>query len=401
MVLVGSMINEPMDFQEEDEFGKNFIKDTSTIKHPRKHKVNILQLTTGSQVAVEESTGVTISRIGRAELTLVCAVSVDDATYYGGQTVSITYKSNDGVTHAAIMTIHAVATDTEVAFYKTGVNSSDGINYGTVAVTDFYCLLTMTTSKVTDAGETIGCGSTGALTYGVIQAASTAALAADIHGIGDVFVRGHSDVASLQSKATKLKYFTPWGEQKFGIASTAANATTEVRYLVATSAFVSTGVYVGDFYRVITFVTDTVPAGGVYMILCDAACDNVNGVGGDIYGHIEEAIKEMLTSYFWAAPNRITYLKSIHMGIPAAAANGVLLHIAYTPYGHPHAVLEEHSLSGGSHHREALNLRIEPDTDVNLTIADIADPSTPSIILEYVYGKMTKAAELALVDGGV
>ena len=399
MVLVGSMVNEPMTFQEENEFGKTFIKDTSTIKHPRKQRVHILQLTTGTQVAVEESTGVTISRIARAELTLVGAASHLHATY-SGEVLTITYQSNDGVTHAATMTFPVTETD-ETAFYKTGVDSSDGINYGTVAVTDFYNLLTLSSSIITQAGNTFGIGSTGALTEGVIQAGATAAVAADIHGVGDVFVRGHSDVASLQSKATRLRYFTPWGEQKFAIASTVANATTEVRYFVATSAFVATTVYVGDFYRVITFTTDTVPAGGVYMILTDAACGAVDGSGGDVYGHIEEAIKEMLTSYFWAAPNRITYLKSIHMGIPAAAANGVLLHIAYTPYGHPHAVLEEHSLSGGSHHREALNLRIEPDTDVNLTIADIADTSTPSIILEYVYGKMTKAAELALVDGGV
>jgi len=399
MVLVGSMINEPMVFLEEGEFGKNFIKDTNTIKQPRKHRVHILQLTDGTPTAVEESTGVTIARIGKTELTLVGAGSADD-NYYDDETVTITYESNDGVRHTASM-IFNTTTTTEVAFTKTGVNSSDGINYGKVAVTDFYNLLTMVTSKVTQAGETIGIGATGVLTRGVIQAAATAAVAADIHGIGDVYVRGIDDTASLQSKATKLRYFTPWGEQKFAVASTVANATTEVRYFIASSAFVATAVYVGDFYRALTFTTETVPAGGKNMILCDEDVTNVDGSTGEVYGMIEEAIKEMLTSYFFAAPNRITYLQSLHVDIPAAAANGVLVHIVYTPYGHPHPVLEEHSLSGGSHHKENLNLRIEPDTDVYLKIADIADASTPSLRIEYMYGKMTSVAEASILAEGV
>jgi hypothetical protein len=364
------------------------------MKKPRAQRVHITQLSTGSLVIVEESTGLTVSRIGKTELTLVGAGSADD-NYYDDETVTITYQSNDGVIHTAGM-IFNTTTTTEVAFTNQGLNSLGVDETGTVVI-DFYNLLTMVTSKVTQAGETIGIGSTGALTRGVIQAAATAAVAADIHGIGDVYVRGIDDTASLQSKATKLVYFTPWGEQKYAEASTVANATTEVRYFESTPDWVVTTVFVGDFYRPLTFWTETVPAGTKNMFLTDADTGNVDGSGGDIYGMIEEGIKEMLTSYFFAPPNRITFIGELGVDVPAAGANSITIEINYTPFGHDHPVKEQHHYAGGIGHEHGINLRVEPDTDLHLEIVDVANANTPSITVEYIYGQLTKRYEQIIV----
>lgn len=392
MVTVGVMLNEKLEFPIADEFLQQIITSNTWIKKPRIQQIEIQQLSTGSLVPVEEITGSAASLIGKTELTLVMAVSVDDAAYYGGETVTITYKSNDGVTHSALATIDPVKTDNEEPFYKFGLGS-DGISYGAVAVTDFYQLLTMVTSKVTQGGETIGCGSTGALTQGVIAAANTIASAANIHGIGDVYVRGIDDTASMQAKDFKLTYFTPWGEQKDAIATTAADATTEIRFINAA------GVYVGDFYRPITFWAETVPAATKNVLLTDAACSNVNGAGGDVYGFIEEGIKEMLSSYFFAAPNRITIIHGIHVEVATTNANAIIIQINYTPFGHDHQVAIQHVYGGGAGHVDVLNLRVEPDTDFYLSLIDVGDAKTPFIGAEYIYGQLTDAASQQILGG--
>lgn len=390
MVTIGSILNESLSngFLV-DPFKVRFMKNTGHLKKPREQRIAINQLSTGSFVEVQETTGVTLSLIGKTELTLVGAGSADD-NYYDDETVTITYKSNDGVTHNAIMTFNTTTT-TEVAFTKFG-ESSDGSKYvsGVTAVTDFYLLLTMVTSKVTQAGETVGLGSTGVLTYGVIQAAATAAVAADIHGIGDVFVRGIDDSASMQAKAHVLVYFTPWGEQKTATATTGADSTVETRFLGADGTTL-----VADFYRILTWTTDTVPAGGKNVILCDADVANVNGAGGDVYAMIEEAIKESLHSRFFAPPNRITYIHSIESDFPDVQTSALLLQIGYTPKGHAHAVIEQHTMIG--QHTDELNFEVEPDTDMTFKIADTANAATADIKIEIAYGQLRTDTAQSLV----
>lgn len=389
MATIGSIINESLSngFIVEP-FKLRFMKNTGHLKNPREQRISINQLSTGSFVEIQETTGVTISLIGKTELTLVGAGSADD-NYYDDETVTITYKSNDGITHNATMTFNTTTT-TEVAFTKFGT-SSDGSKYvdGVTAVTDFYCLLTMVTSKVTQAGETIGLGSTGVLTYGVIQAAATAAVAADIHGIGDVFVRGLDDTASLQAKPHVLVYFTPWGEQKTAGATTGADATVETRFLGADGSTL-----VADFYRILTWTTDTVPAATKNAVICDADA-NPNGGGGDVYGMIEEGIKESLHSRFFAAPNRITYIGGIETDFPEVATSGIKIQIGYTPKGHPHAVIEEHTILG--QHDDPLRLQCEPDTDMTFKVADVTNAATGNFLINILYGKLrTAAAELVV-----
>lgn len=394
MVTVGAMINTVMLLLEETEFGRKFIKDTNSIKQPRKQVVHIPQLSTGSLVPIEESTGITISRIGKTELTILGAMSANDDDY-DGDFATFDYWSNDGIKHSGIYTVNTTLSTNEVAC----VDSITGI-----AITDFYNVVpdSVVFSQAVKAGHDLKIGVTGLATPMItIEENDTTPDAANIHGVGDVYVRGIDNTASLQSKDTELRYFTPWGEQKFAVRTTGADGTTEVRYFVATSAFVATSVYVGDFYRPVTFITDTVPAATKNMFLTDSDCGNVNGTSGDIYGMIEEGIKEMLTTYFFAAPNRITYIHSLEIDVPAAAANKVTIQINFTPFGHPHQVALQHHFIGGTNHGRELNYRVEPDTDFYMSISDVATASTPSMDFEYIYGKQTVIANAAIVAGGV
>lgn len=394
MVTVGRMLNGVIDpfAATLSAFNMAILKANIAVKKPRIQNVHMQQLSTGSQVAIEESTDVTISRPGKTELTILGAMSADEADY-DGDSCTFQYWSNDGVKHTAIYICGGTSTD-EVAC----VDTTTG-----VAVTDFYDVVpdTAVFTQAVKGGQTLKIGVTGMGTPNItIEASDTTPDADNIHGVGDIYVRGHSDVVTLQSKATRIIFFTPWGEQFKAIASTVANATTEVRYLIATDAWVSTGIYVGKAYRIIKFVTDTVPAGGVYMLLTDTACGAVDGTSGDVFGMIEEAIKEMLTTYFFAAPNRITYLTGLFLDVPDVAANSIKFDINYTPFGHEHAVIEEHLVSGEQMHEHKLALRIEPDTDVYISLADIANASTPTVQVEYTYGQLTTAAAQAiLVDG--
>ena len=368
MVTTGGVWDTPITDVEIDPFAK-ILYDRKIVNKLRKRTIFRQQLSDGTQTAIAELATITITGIGKTELTLVGAASVN-SNDYDGHKIDITYKSSNGETHGAQMYFNTTNSTTEVAFTKTGAESG--------AVTDFYCLLTMSATYDPDGGHTFGIGSTGALTMGVIQAGATAAVAADISGVGPVYVRGVDNSASMQSKAHVLKYFTPWGELKTATASTAADSTTEVRFIIGT-------VWVADFYRVSEFVTETVPAGTKYLILTDAACGNVDGSGGDVYGCIEEGILQSIHSNFWVPATRRAWLGLIHIQFPQLGTSEVAMQIHCTPLGAAQPMIIPFNAIGHMHY--PLGMEIEPDTEISFTMADIANAGTGDFHLTIYYGQ--------------
>ena len=368
MVTVGGVVDNPIIDTEIEPFAKNLFEKEIVVK-PRRRVIYRQQLSDGTQTDISEVGGVEINGIGSTELTLVGAASANHNNY-DGHKIDITYKSNDGVTHGAQMYFNTTDTTTEVAFTKTGAESG--------AVTDFYCLLTMTATFDPEAGHTFGIGSTGALTMGVIQAAATAAVAADISGVGVVYVRGIDDTASMQSKANVLTYFTPWGERKTATASTAANATTEVQFIIGT-------VWVVDFYRVAEWSTETVPAVGKYMILTDAVCAAVDGTSGDVWAVIEEGILQSIHSNFHVPATRRAWIHAIHIQFPQLGTSEVAVQIHYTPLGAAQAIIIPINTIGHVH--DIFDLEIEPGSEVTFTLADIANAGTADIHIVIYYGQ--------------
>lgn len=353
-------IMEDRKFESLSSLKKHYRESKRTIEETRVGKI-IATGGAGASIEIEESATITISQIGKTEITLVGAMSAND-NYYDGAIVTAVYVNASGTQATATCTINTDDSTTEVAFLV-----------GATPVTDCYQILSLVSSKATQAAETFGCGSTGALTLGVISAESTTATAANLHGVGDIYVRGMDDSASMQSKVYNLDYITPWGTLKHATATTAANATTEVRFFEATysnNTYTATTTYVGDFYRIRRFWTASTPASGKYVILTDGDCANVDGSGSDVYGAIEEGFYYSVNSRYMTRNETYVedYLVSVFAEYPVSAESCTLT-VTFTPYGQTQTSMA-FTLLGQYPFTWTPIIRLEPATEVTFIAVD-------------------------------
>jgi hypothetical protein len=359
-------IMEDRKFESLSSLKKHFRESKRTIQETRVGKI-IATGGAGASIEIEESATITISQIGKTEITLVGAMSAND-NYYDGAIVTAVYTNAAGTQATATCTINTTDSTTEVAFVV-----------GATPVTDCYQILSLVSSKATQAAETFGCGSTGALTLGVISAESTTATAANLHGVGDIYVRGMDDSASMQAKIYYLDYITPWGLLKHAMATTAANSTTEIRFFEATysksgntETYTATTTYVGDFYRIRRFWTASTPASGKYVILTDADCGNVDGSSNDVYGAIEEGFYYSVNSRYMTRDETYVenYLVSIFAEYPVAAESCTLT-ITFTPFGQTETSMA-FVLLGQYPFTWTPMIKLEPATEVTFIVVDDA-----------------------------
>jgi len=322
---------------------------------------------TASEVEFEEAGGVTIADIAKTPITMVGAMSANDNDY-DGAIATLVYKSNDGIEHTATCVINTTDSTTEVAF-----------KVGSTSVIDFYTPISLVLSVAVKAGHTFGCGATGALTNGVIQATKTIADEEDLVGVGSVYSRYSTNNASYIETIQYYSYVTAWGEVKFAYSEQdSTDATTEVKLYevtIDTSGFTSSDYYienfikhgvgsnipVRDFYRRQYMNTEVTPSSGHNLVICNADMSA-------IYGIVEEGNYESYHSRFMAPIGSDTWIAHI------TAAQSIITHVVcnisiyYTPRGETHQHKVILPIANNTISQIDPIIPIEPGSDVKFTI---------------------------------
>ena len=288
--------------------------DLNNVNEIHRH---IVQLSTGTAAELENTDAIAISQITRTAKTIIMASDTDDNAY-DDQTVTMVYITNANVSTTAVATFNTTST-TEVAFVP--------------AVADFYAMVSLTCSVTVEAGDNICVGVTGAVAgiadpavcFGVIRAAATTAVQADLHGVGNAYVRSHTNHNDADGAILYMEYLSGIGTIKNAMGTIpAADGTVETRMFEAT---VAAGVYttttntLKDFYRVRALWTDTTPTANSHeYFVCDSNLGNVDGSGGDAWAVILEGSVEWSTFRYTPPIGYDAWVASIHANATQTAA---------------------------------------------------------------------------------
>lgn len=330
-------------------------------------------LTTGAtEIEVESTDSVAIAQIGKAELTLVLSGDADNAST-SGKTYTLVYYDSDGDSHTCVGTGTSDLNSNAVAFVP--------------ACSDFYCAYSFTASA-TDANVNVIAKVAGGATYATVAIAATTATEANLLGVGAVYGRAHTNHADSAGEIQYLCYINPWGEKKFGHCTHGADGTDEIRFFVGTDAgdgtVTATTTTVKDFYRIIRYWVPVAPTANSHeFFLTDAACANVDGSGGDVYGVVRELEYESINTRCHARQGYKSYLGQVIFTCPTvAAADSFTGTIYLTPLtgdeqGFP-------IIFGGSGAIWDCPIEVKPETDVYFTILDAATAATLGIQVVFV-----------------
>lgn len=234
----GNVIIGELPYYEDYESLKKWVRSQENVwvKNSNRQVTSIInQAGTNSEVELENKSGETIADIGKVGVTWVAQISA----WAEAVVVTLTWKDNTGASTTSTITL----TDAnETAF--------------TVPITTGYCATACSIDVVNPGGVTVKVGVSGmAAPVATIQAAATAAVEADLSGVGKVMVVQKTDqVATDAGQKAYIDYITPWAELKYAVATTdAADTSTEVVLYEATKSaagvYTATTVIVKDFYR--------------------------------------------------------------------------------------------------------------------------------------------------------
>jgi len=339
------------------------------------------KLTTGATpIEIEGlgTTGVTaISQIGRAAPGTIIMASDTDDNAYDDQTVTMVYMNTSNVSVTAVATFNTTST-TEVAFAP--------------AVTDFYEMVSLTCSVTVEGGDNICVGLTGAVAgiadpttcFGVILAAATTAVQANLHGVGNAYVRAVSNHASSLGKVMFFEYLSGHGEIKHGIGTTdGADGTVEIRCFEATDdgdgTTTTTTTTIKDFYRVRWLHTAaTVDADTDEFLLCGYT---TNGTTTNIYGIIDLADFEHMFTRYCCPAGYTAWIASWHTHaatkVVGATTDTFDLEINYTDRVWATNRQMIHRFSG--HEDEQVPIPLAELADVSFLISDLGGAQTINV----------------------
>lgn len=329
------------------------------------------QLSTGSDAKISSTNGaetVITNPVPLTAETWVFAFAADDETA-NGLTITMVYDDNSGDSHTTYGIVTDVDNSVEAPFIP--------------AVADGYAMRSLSISGAVTTQD-LGVGPTGDLTRGIISNTATSATEAQLHGVGDLWIRGETNHADSVDEDCYVDYMTPWGVMKFGgIATTdAADGSVEER------CFESDGTTtIKDAYNVISFdakATDEPTANSGFFMLTDDAVANVDGSGGDVYGVINEVETAMYNVVYTACLGCETWLGHIHAYAPIGNALGDLYHmkIHFTPLGESRKKVMFIIFS--QEFRADPCFPLEPGTQVYIEIADTAGASTVHAHMEII-----------------
>lgn len=281
----------------------------------------INQAGTGSVVDLSEKGGLTIGQKASTALSIFLAADTDSGDY-DGESVTGYYITNAGVKSSFTILFNTTNT-TEVA-----------------GPTDFYCwnledytaATVLVSSVAASTGENIYIGTTGMvanaeLRLATIAAAATYPVVTTLFGSGDVYGKEETNTAGDVGKVCTLDYLTPWGSVKQAKHTLAADTTTIVRLLDAT-----TGLPTVDYFRTRHYSTTAVT--GKYVGLGFDADKRAGTVALDTwYGVIEEGYHKSIHSRYMVPKDRDVWMA--HMCITQSIGTNLdcYMNITLTPYG--------------------------------------------------------------------
>jgi len=272
------------------------------------------QTGTGSFVEIEDKGTETIADIGKATVTLELASAVDEASH-NGVVFTITWVDSAGNSFTSEATGTAGLATTPVAF-------------ATPVTTSVYAVTSFTASADFANQDVLAMVNAGA-TYATISAAGTtlAATEAQLVGVGKVMAQTMVDDATQHGKEVYLNYITPWGTEKYALATLdGADSSTEVVFYEASSAYVATTVLVKDFYRRRFLMSE----------LASVATKEIGVVavgGAAIYAIIGALQHQSMHSRFTVRASHSAWLARIVWTSTVATNLVTQLKITFTPYG--------------------------------------------------------------------
>lgn len=341
------------------------------------HHTKLTTGATGIEIEALGDVAVAIGQIGRAEVTVLLGASGDNAST-NGNTYSMTYVNASGVSTTVAGTGTATLNGTNVAFVP--------------AVTDFlYC--TAFTGDA-DANVNVTVTTTGnAHAYATITAVATAATEAQLLGVGAVYARTSTNHGDSDGGHLYMEYLSGAGLIKHGHCTLeTGDSTTETRFFEAVDdgdgTTTATTTSLKDFYRLRWCHTNITPTTntGEYLIT-DAACANVDGSGGDIYGIMVEGDFEMGFTRYCCPTGYTAWLAFWHTHAAAkvvgATTDTFNLDVYYTDRIWAHERKMHHVFSG--HEEEEMPIPLAEMSDLSFFVSDNGGPQTihfDSIIVE-------------------
>lgn len=250
---------EPKKYEDHKSLKQFLTKNTQDFENLNEIQTILAQDGTESEVEIENASGETIALIGKSELTLVLEGSADNAATLGID-YDITYKDQDG--NVKSLSLSGTAT----------------MNSVPLAIGSDVYEVTSLTASAAQAVVTITAKVTAGATYATISVNTTEATAAQLFGVGSVYIAQKTDqVATDGSLVNIMEYVTPWGEIKNAVATlNALDTTTQGRWMEIVSG-APTGLYVNNFYRKRFFACIGQVAADE-ILLSDSGQSNIYGV---------------------------------------------------------------------------------------------------------------------------
>ena len=342
---------------------KKYLEHKYGSNKMRYRQTDITQTGTAGAVELEDNDSIAIGQIGKAEIAVSLGAAGDEATH-NTVVFTLTYIDADGESHTATATGSAGLATTQVAFVP--------------PITDFYAATSFTASADFDTQDVYVETTGSTAVWATITAAGTvtAATEAQLLGVGAIYGRSHTNHNDADGAILYLEYATPQGTIKFGHCTIdTTDGTTEVRFFEATATttdilndtLTATTTTVKDYYRTRRHWTNQTPTSNCHEhLITDAACSNVDGSGGDVYGVIKEgAYYEIFTRHYVLA-NSETYLANICGNV--ATNTDITLTITYTPFGAPASITRSFIIPDDTVFNLPLLFRCEPLTDISYTI---------------------------------
>lgn len=368
----GQISYSPIPQYEDYESLKKYIRSNLGQKydHTILNRFSFTQSGTGSEVEISEKGGLTITDMPSTELTIVGAMSANDDEY-DGAIATLKYYNKGGTEHTATCVINTTDSTTEVDFLD--------IETGLVAVVDYAVPISLTLSVEVKTGHTFGMGTTGSLTYGVIQAGATEAVDEDLIGIGQIYGYYSNDDASYRDIIQYISYTNFWGEIKYAYVHTDdTDATTKVKMLQGTlnstgfsqsdwnipniKAHVTpTTNSVKDFWRLRTLDIEVTPESGHNFQLG-------NSDGSVIYNCVEEGNYESYHSRYVCPSDCDAWIARIMLSTSVITNVVTNVGMYYTPLGEDHQHYIDLAVGNNSNMIVDPIVPLKPGSEVKFTI---------------------------------
>lgn len=347
---------------------------------------HITQTSTGTQAELESTDSIAIAQIGATELTLLLGGDADNAST-NGKTYTLVYKDSAGTSHTAVGTGTATLNGTPVAFVP--------------AVADFYEAVSFTPSAADANVNVYACTAAIAAIYATVATTETETNPDACLGVGTMYGRTHTNHNDGDGDVLHMDYFTPWGDFVKNATCTinTTDGTTEVIFRKTTTAgvlqtlinntAVSATINANDIWYIVDLWTNSAPTANTHEhIVTDAACANVDGSGGDVYGIIKEGEYNSTFTRLRVPIGFDGWIADYSLSAPPVTAAGDVIETLLYFYPDGYSSRKVHSDNFHEQFKTKLPpIKLEEEQDAYVTMADIGNAQEVSYTATYLLAK--------------